>query len=87
MKSKTPLPPKHQTGSIGELQARERGALLQKHIRTLLKIALSLGQSVLKGPDLDMDELKIYVAKDKSADRLEKQTNDKAISSLKNICS
>jgi ribonuclease R len=80
---KTPLPPKHQTGSIGRalerLENKELG-LLQKHIRTLWKIASKLrAKRFKKGSlDLDMDELKIYVAKDGSADRLEKQTNDES---------
>ena len=81
---KKTLPPKHQTGSIGralESLENEELALLQKHTYERFgKLPLSLGQKRFKkgSLDLDMDELKIYVAQDGSADRLEKQTNDES---------
>lgn len=80
---KTPLPPKHQTGSIGRaLDSLENKELnrLKTHIRTLWQIASKLRRKRFqKGSlDLDMDELKIYVDKDGSADRLEKHSNDES---------
>lgn len=80
---KTPLPPKHQTGSIGrsleELSSKEMTAL-QKHIRKLWSIASILRQNRFrKGSlDLDMTEVKIYVDEEGYADRMEKQFNDES---------
>jgi ribonuclease R len=80
---KTPLPPKHQTGSTGrsldEVKPKEM-ELLQKHIRMLWEIATQLRQKRFrKGSlDLDMTEVKIYVDKDGYADRIEKQYNDES---------
>ena len=80
---KTPLPPKHQTGSIGRaLDTLDNGELstLKEHIHTLWSIASKLrAKRFKKGSlDLDMDELKIYVDKQGTADRLEKQINDES---------
>lgn len=80
---KTPLPPKHQTGSIGRpLEDLSEGEMqsLQKHIRKLWDIASILRQRrFTKGSlDLDMTDVKIYVDEDGYADRLEKQFNDES---------
>lgn len=77
----TPLPPKHQTGSIGrDLKTLEKKELshLKKSIRTLWSIASQLRKKRFKkgSLDLDMNELKIYVDKEGYAERLEKQVND-----------
>ena len=65
----TPLPPKHQTGSIGrDLKTLDKKELshLKKSIRTLWSIASQLRKSRFKkgSLDLDMNELKIYVDKE-----------------------
>ena len=77
----TPLPPKHQTGSIGrDLKTLDKKELshLKKSIRTLWSIASHLRKRRFKkgSLDLDMNELKIYVDKEGYAERLEKQVND-----------
>ena len=77
----TPLPPKHQTGSIGrDLKTLDKKELshLKKSIRTLWSIASQLRKRRFKkgSLDLDMNELKIYVDKEGYAERLEKQVND-----------
>ena len=77
----TPLPPKHQTGSIGrDLKTLDTKELshLKKSIRTLWSIATQLRKRRFKkgSLDLDMNELKIYVDKEGYAERLEKQVND-----------
>ena len=86
---KTPLPPKTKTGSIGRaLDTLDNGELstLKEHIHTLWSIASSLEQNALKGSlDLDMDELKIYVDKQGTTDRLENKLMTKTINSLK-VC-
>jgi ribonuclease R len=80
---KTPLPPKHQTGSTGrsldEVSDEEMGSL-KKHIDQLWHIAKQLrARRFRKGSlDLDMTEVKIYVDKDGYADRIEKQFNDES---------
>lgn len=79
----TPLPPKHQTGSIGralDTLDNEELSTLKQHIHTLWGIASRLrAKRFKKGSlDLDMDELKIYVDKQGTADRLEKQINDES---------
>ena len=80
---KTPLPPKHQTGSTGrsldEVTDEEMGTL-KKHIRQLWSIAEQLRKRRFrKGSlDLDMTEVKIYVDEEGYADRLEKQYNDES---------
>lgn len=80
---KTPLPPKHQTGSIGrsleDLSAEEMTEL-QQHVRKLWSIASILRQNRFsKGSlDLDMTEVKIYVDEEGYADRMEKQFNDES---------
>lgn len=80
---KTPLPPKHQTGSTGrsldEVSDGEMGTL-KTHIRKLWDIATILRQGRFrKGSlDLDMTDTKIYVDEDGYADRIEKQFNDES---------
>ncbi|WP_269525460.1 ribonuclease R family protein [Coraliomargarita parva] len=80
---KTPLPPKHQTGSTGrsldEVNQKEM-KLLQVHIRKLWHIASQLRKKRFrKGSlDLDMTEVKIYVDEQGYADRLEIQENDES---------
>ncbi|MGJ8649903.1 MAG: RNB domain-containing ribonuclease [Opitutaceae bacterium] len=80
---KTPLPPKHQTGSTGrsldEVSDQEMQTL-QKHIRKLWEIANVLRQGRFrKGSlDLDMTDVKIYVDEEGYADRIEKQFNDES---------
>ena len=79
--AQTPLPPKHQTGSIGRaLDTLDPAELtqLKTSIRGLWSIASKLrAKRFEKGSlDLDMNELKIYVDKEGYADRLEKQEND-----------
>ena len=80
---KTPLPPKHQTGSTGrslDEVSDDEMKLLQQHIRKSWKIALKLRQRRFrKGSlDLDMDSIKIYVDESGYADRIEKETNDES---------
>ncbi len=80
---KTPLPPKHQTGSTGrsldEVSKKEM-ELLKLHIGKLWEIASQLRQKRFrKGSlDLDMTEVKIYVDEEGYADRIEKQYNDES---------
>ncbi|CAI8266460.1 MAG: Ribonuclease R [Opitutia bacterium UBA7350] len=80
---KTPLPPKHQTGSTGrplsELDDPEMETL-QRHTRSLWQIARQLRQRRFKNGslDLDMTEIKIYVDPQGYADRIEKQVNDES---------
>jgi len=80
---KTPLPPKHQTGSTGrslEEVTSEEMQQLQVSIRKLWDIAALLRKKRFqKGSlDLDMTEMKIYVDEDGYADRIEKQYNDES---------
>ncbi len=80
---KTPLPPKHQTGSTGrslDEVSDEEMHTLQKHIRKLWDIASVLRQARFrKGSlDLDMTDVKIYVDEEGYADRIEKQFNDES---------
>jgi len=80
---KTPLPPKHQTGSTGRSLAEVDNAemkLLQKHIRKLWDIASLLRTKRFRDGslDLDMTEVKIYVDEEGYADRIEKQVNDES---------
>lgn len=77
----TPLPPKHQTGSIGrDLKTLDNKELshLKTSIQSLWSIASKLRKKRFKkgSLDLDMNELKIYVDKEGYAERLEKQVND-----------
>jgi len=80
---RTPLPPKHQTGSTGrpldEVDAEEMRTL-QDHIGKLWKIASQLRtKRFRKGSlDLEMTEIKIYVDEDGFADRIEKQSHDES---------
>lgn len=80
---RTPLPPKHQTGSTGraldELSDTEMHTL-QTHIRRLWEIAAQLSQKRFrKGSlDLEMTEVKIYVDPEGYADRIEKQSHDES---------
>ncbi len=80
---KTPLPPKHQTGSTGrsldEVSQNEM-KLLQAYIRKLWNIAGQLRKKRFrKGSlDLDMTEIKIYVDEQGYADRIEKSENDES---------
>lgn len=80
---KTPLPPKHQTGSTGRSLDDvndEEMALLQKHIRKSWDIASKLRQRRFrKGSlDLDMTSVKIYVDEEGYSDRIEKEFNDES---------
>ncbi len=80
---KTPLPPKHQTGSTGRSMDEvtdEEMTTLKKHIDALWHIASQLRKRRFrKGSlDLDMTEVKIYVDEDGYADRIEKQYNDES---------
>lgn len=80
---KTPLPPKHQTGSTGRsldtLNDQEMEDL-QKGVQKLWEIAEPLRQRRFrKGSlDLDMTEIKIYVDEEGYADRIEKSHNDES---------
>lgn len=80
---KTPLPPKHQTGSTGRSLDEVSDAemrTLKTHIEGLWEIATQLRQRRFrKGSlDLDMTDVKIYVDEDGFADRIEKQFNDES---------
>lgn len=80
---KTPLPPKHQTGSTGrslDEVSDEEMQTLNTHINKLWEIAAQLrARRFRKGSlDLDMTEVKIYVDEDGYADRIEKQYNDES---------
>ncbi|MGB0257248.1 MAG: ribonuclease R family protein, partial [Coraliomargarita sp.] len=80
---KTPLPPKHQTGSTGRSLDEvndEEMETLQKHCRKLWDIASQLRKKRFKDGslDLEMTEIKIYVDEDGYADRLEKQSHDES---------
>ena len=80
---KTPLPPKHQTGSTGrsleEVEDNEMKQLRQ-HIRKSWKIAQRLRTQRMRNGslDLDMDSVKIYVDEEGYADRIEKEINDES---------
>lgn len=73
---KTPLPPKHQTGSTGrnlaEVSNKEMKEILDM-VRGLWKVAEKVRKDRMQGGslDLDMDEVKIYVDEEGYADRLE----------------
>lgn len=80
---KTPLPPKHQTGSTGrslDEVADEEMAMLKKYISKLWHIAKQLRKRRFrKGSlDLDMTSIKIYVDEEGYADRIEKEFNDES---------
>ena len=80
---KTPLPPKHQTGSTGrslDEVSDDEMTLLQKYIRKSWNIASQLRKRrFTKGSlDLDMTSVKIYVDEEGYADRLEKEVNDES---------
>ncbi|MEN8863097.1 MAG: ribonuclease R family protein [Lentimonas sp.] len=80
---KTPLPPKHQTGSTGRSLDEVNDAemeTLKKHIRQLWDIANVLRQGRFrKGSlDLDMTDVKLYVDEEGYTDRIEKQFNDES---------
>lgn len=80
---KTPLPPKHQTGSTGRsLDEVDDGEMkqLQQHIRKSWKIAEQLRKQRMRNGslDLDMDSVKIYVDESGYADRIEKEINDES---------
>ncbi|MDG1300216.1 MAG: RNB domain-containing ribonuclease [Opitutae bacterium] len=80
---KTPLPPKHQTGSTGrsldEVNDDEMH-LLQKYIRKSWTIASILRQRRFKNGslDLDMTSVKLYVDEEGYTDRIEKEFNDES---------
>ena len=80
---KTPLPPKHQTGSTGrsldEVNDDEM-KLLQKYIRKSWDIAKVLRQRRFKkgSLDLDMTSVKLYVDEEGYTDRIEKEFNDES---------
>ena len=80
---KTPLPPKHQTGSTGRSLddvTDEEMATLKKYIGKLWHIAKQLrNRRFGKGSlDLDMTSVKIYVDEEGYADRIEKEFNDES---------
>lgn len=80
---KTPLPPKHQTGSTGralEEVSEEEMRRLQQSIRKSWEIASQLRRNRFRrgSLDLDMTEVKIYVDQEGYADRIEKQFNDES---------
>jgi ribonuclease R len=80
---KTPLPPKHQTGSTGRSLddvTDEEMATLKKYIDKLWHIAKQLRKRRFgKGSlDLDMTSVKIYVDEEGYADRIEKEFNDES---------
>lgn len=80
---KTPLPPKHQTGSTGRSLddvTDEEMATLKKYIGKLWHIAKQLRDRRFgKGSlDLDMTSVKIYVDEEGYADRIEKEFNDES---------
>ena len=80
---KTPLPPKHQTGSTGrslDEVADDEMLMLKKYINRLWHIAKQLRKRRFrKGSlDLDMTSVKIYVDEEGYADRIEKEFNDES---------
>ncbi|MGC6455833.1 MAG: ribonuclease R [Coraliomargaritaceae bacterium] len=80
---RTPLPPKHQTGSTGRSlkDLNEEELLnLQEGIRKLWEVAEQLRKRRFKSGslDLEMNEIKIYVDPDGYADRIEKQHHDES---------
>jgi ribonuclease R len=80
---KTPLPPKHQTGSTGrslDTLSDPEMEKLHSSIRKMWQIADILRQRRFrKGSlDLDMVEVKLYVDEEGYADRIEKQHNDES---------
>ena len=80
---KTPLPPKHQTGSTGRSLddvTDEEMSTLKKYIGKLWHIAKQLrNRRFGKGSlDLDMTSVKIYVDEEGYADRIEKEFNDES---------
>ncbi|MEM8868230.1 MAG: RNB domain-containing ribonuclease [Verrucomicrobiota bacterium] len=80
---KTPLPPKHQTGSTGrslDKVSEKEMQTLQKHIRKLWDLGSKLRKKRFrKGSlDLDMTEVKIYVDEEGYADRIETSENDES---------
>lgn len=80
---KTPLPPKHQTGSTGrDLSEVSDGEMetLQRYIRKLWTIAEQLRKKRFRNGslDLEMTEIKIYVDEQGYADRIEKQSHDES---------
>ena len=80
---KTPLPPKHQTGSTGrslDEVTDDEMATLKEYIGKLWHIAEQLRQRRFsKGSlDLDMTSVKIYVDEEGYADRIEKEFNDES---------
>lgn len=81
--AKTPLPPKHQTGSTGrplEDLATTELEQLQRGIRQLWEIAAQLRKRRFKSGslDLEMNEIKIYVDPEGYAERIEKQHHDES---------
>jgi len=80
---KTPLPPKHQTGSTGrslDEVTDDEMAALKKYIDKLWHIAEQLRKRRFrKGSlDLDMTSVKIYVDEEGYAHRIEKEFNDES---------
>ncbi|MGK0456087.1 MAG: ribonuclease R [Zhongshania aliphaticivorans] len=80
---KTPLPPKHQTGSTGrplEEVSDDEMKRLQQAIRKSWKIADTLRKRRWNDGslDLDMSSVKIYVDEEGYADRIEKEINDES---------
>lgn len=80
---KTPLPPEHQTGSIGrtleEISEKDM-SILKTHIEKLWLIASKLRARRFQNGSLDlsMTEIKIYVDENGYADHIERQYNDES---------
>jgi ribonuclease R len=80
---KTPLPPKHQTGSTGrslDEVSEEEMKRLQQYIRKSWEVAAQLRQRRFStgSLDLDMTDVKLYVDEEGYTDRIEKQFNDES---------
>ena len=78
-----PLPPKHQTGSIGrDLKSLKNAELqdLRKTVRKLWSFAEKMRKGRMKDGslDLDMPEVKIFVDETGAADRIESIHNDES---------
>lgn len=79
----TPVPPKHQTGSIGR-DLRELPEAELKDLRRMVRKLWSFAEKMRKGRmndgslDLDMPEMKIFVDENGAADRIESIVNDES---------
>ncbi len=78
-----PLPPKHQTGSIGR-DLKSMKAVELKELRRMVRKLWFFAERMRKGRmkdgslDLDMPEVKIFVDKTGAADRIESVENDES---------